>query len=144
VAAPPSDDPTGSGTAAAPVGEIATPAQRPAASGAAAGSARASSAPAASAESPEEARVRALYRAAHQAHFVAQDWGTALSAWDRYLESAPRGAFAAEARYNRALCLVRLGRAGEAQAALEPFARGAFGEYRRAEATRLLEALGGR
>ncbi|WP_156338817.1 tetratricopeptide repeat protein [Chondromyces crocatus] len=65
----------------------------------------------------------------------------ALGAWDAYLREDPRGRFATEARYNRALCLVRLGRAGEARSALESFARGAFGGYRQADAQKLLDAL---
>lgn len=87
--------------------------------------------------------IRELYAAAHRAHFADRSWAVALAAWDRYLASAPRGRFAVEARYNRALCLARLGRAGEARSALEPFARGAFGGYRREEARALVDALGG-
>jgi hypothetical protein len=82
-----------------------------------------------------------LYRTAHRAHFVEQNSRAALTAWDAYLAKSPRGKFALEARYNRALCLVRLERTAEARAALEPFARGAFGAYRKREATELLEAL---
>jgi len=83
-----------------------------------------------------------LYRAAHRAHFSGQDSAAALSAWDAYLAKSPKGRFALEARYNRALCLVRLDRKAEARSALEPFARGAFGGYRKREAGELLEALG--
>ncbi|MEB2312355.1 MAG: tetratricopeptide repeat protein [Sorangiineae bacterium] len=82
-----------------------------------------------------------LYRAAHQAHFVAHDPVKALAAWDAYLAVAPRGRFVPEARYNRGLALVRLGRMAEARAALEPFARGAYGTYRSDEAQRLLDGL---
>jgi hypothetical protein len=82
-----------------------------------------------------------LYRAAHAAHFKRRDFSGALGAWDAYLAAAPRGRFAPEARYNRALCLIRLGRSGEARSALEPFARGAYGTYRRDEAAALLEAM---
>jgi hypothetical protein len=53
----------------------------------------------------------------------------------------PRGTFAPEARFNRALCLVRLGRADEAERALRPFSDGRFGGYRRADADRLLAWL---
>src|SRR5262245_39854214 len=70
-----------------------------------------------------------LYRTAHRAHFAEHNSRAALAAWDAYLAKAPRGKFALEARYNRALCLVRLDRKAEARAALEPFARGAFGAY---------------
>jgi hypothetical protein len=83
-----------------------------------------------------------LYRSAHRAHFAGGDPAGALAAWDRYLEKSPKGRFALEARYNRALCLVRLDRKAEARAALEPFAKGSFGGYRKREAGELLEALG--
>jgi hypothetical protein len=82
-----------------------------------------------------------LYRAAHRAHFGERDPARALASWDEYLAQARGGRFALEARYNRALCLVRLKRNEDARRALEPFARGDHGSYRRDEATRLLEAL---
>jgi hypothetical protein len=82
-----------------------------------------------------------LYAAAHRAHFVDLDPAAALSAWDAYLRAAPTGALAPEARYNRALCLVRLGRRDDAIAALQPFASGSFGGYRQREAADLVEAL---
>jgi TolA-binding protein len=83
----------------------------------------------------------ALYRVAHAAHFVDHDPARALVAWDDYLRAAPNGAFAPEARYNRALSLVRLGRSKEARIALEPFASGAYGGYRKAEASALLQHI---
>lgn len=83
----------------------------------------------------------ALYRVAHTAHFVDHDPGRALAGWDAYLSAAPNGEFAPEARYNRALSLVRLGRNQEAKSALEPFANGAYGGYRKAEASALLERI---
>lgn len=82
-----------------------------------------------------------LYRVAHQAHFVEHDFASALRAWDAYLAAAPNGRFAPEARYNRALCLVRLGRKDDAERALRPFADGSYGTYRRDEAKALIEAL---
>jgi hypothetical protein len=82
-----------------------------------------------------------LYLAAHRLHFVDHAPQAALNAWDDYLRAAPRGRFALEAHYNRALCLVRLGRRAEAETALEPFARGAYGGYRKVEAQSLLDAL---
>ncbi|MEZ4224432.1 MAG: hypothetical protein R3B13_26015 [Polyangiaceae bacterium] len=82
-----------------------------------------------------------LYRAAHRAHFGGEAPAIALAAWDRYLAAAPRGRFALEASYNRAICLVRLGRTSEARQALAPFADGRFGEYRRSSAEALLAAL---
>jgi hypothetical protein len=82
-----------------------------------------------------------LYKSAHQAHFVDRDWGRALGGWDAYLKAAPQGALAPEARYNRALCLLRLHRNDEARAALKPFAEGRYGTYRREDAQKLIEAL---
>jgi TolA-binding protein len=84
-----------------------------------------------------------LYKSAHQKHFVERDYAAALGAWDAYLKAAPRGALVPEARYNRALCLVRLHRNDEARAALKPFAEGSYGTYRRDDAQKLLEALPG-
>lgn len=83
----------------------------------------------------------ALYRAAHRAHFVDRDPAAALVAWDRYLAAAPHGALAPEARYDRAIALIRLGRRDEAADALRPFANGEYGPYRQAEARALLEDL---
>jgi hypothetical protein len=89
----------------------------------------------------EAATELALYREAHRAHFDRNDCRAAVVGWERYLAEAPRGRFTLEARYNRALCLVRIGRHREAAAALAPFAEGAFGDYRRADARALLDAL---
>ncbi len=83
----------------------------------------------------------ALYLEAHELHFVSRDPARALAAWDRYLAAAPDGRFAVEARYNRALDLVRLGRLAAARAALAPFASGELEGYRRREAEALLTAL---
>src|SRR5690606_24498905 len=49
------------------------------------------------------------YRRAHELHFGKRDFAAALAAWDDYLRAAPHDTFALEARYNRAVCLVRLG-----------------------------------
>jgi outer membrane biosynthesis protein TonB len=95
------------------------------------------------APAPVDPHAHALYQAAHRAHFAERNPSAALTAWDAYLAAAPRGRFAVEAHYNRALCLVRLGRTDEAKRALEPFARGSFGGYRQAEAQKLLDAMGG-
>lgn len=84
----------------------------------------------------EEARV---YGRAHAAHFAAGDSRRALALWDAYLARYPSGTFVPEARFNRALCLLRLGRRDEARAALEPFAAGAYGRYRKREAATLLD-----
>jgi hypothetical protein len=90
---------------------------------------------------PSESEIDALYRAAHHAQFAGADPARALLLWDRYLTAAPNGGLSPEARYNRAIALVRLGRKAEAATALEPFARGEYGGYRRAEAASLLEVL---
>lgn len=84
----------------------------------------------------------ALYREAHEAHFVRKDPAGALAAWDRYLGAASHdGRMTLEARYNRAIALVRLGRTDDAKRALQPFARGEYGGYRREEANRLIESM---
>ena len=83
----------------------------------------------------------ALYKSAHEAHFATRDWTRALAGWDAYLAAHPRGRFAPEARYNRALALFRLGRRDEARDALRPFADGTFDGYRQKEAQQLLDAM---
>ena len=94
-------------------------------------------APVASAPDPHAA----LFAEAHRLHFIDRDPARALAAWDRYLVVAPDGRFAPEARYNRALALVRLGRVAEARSELDVFASGRYGSYRREEARALLGAL---
>lgn len=95
--------------------------------------------------SPRPGRVddELAYRRAHALHFHGGDAAEALVAWDRYLSARPAGRFSIEARWNRAVVLVRLARYAEALAALEPFASGevAPSGYRRADATRLREVL---
>jgi TolA-binding protein len=92
------------------------------------------------ASGPADAEA-AAYGRAHRAHFAGSQPERALAAWDDYLRLYPRGAFAPEARYNRALCLARLRRFDEAERALLPFAEGRLGGYRRAEADQLLAWL---
>ena len=82
------------------------------------------------------------YRAAHRAHFDGGSPAASLAAWDRYLADFPAGSFADDARFNRALCLIRLGRIAEARWALTPFAAVPPGSYRQTEATALLQGLG--
>jgi tetratricopeptide (TPR) repeat protein len=81
----------------------------------------------------------ALYKQAHRAHFEEQNYARALAGWDQYLARAPRGTFALEARYNRAIALQRLGNRAAAIEALQPFADGAYGRYRQEEARQLIE-----
>jgi TolA-binding protein len=108
------------------------------------GPARAAPARARAPRATGEDAQQSLYDAAHAAHFVAHDPGEALRAWDAYLGVYPNGRFALEARYNRALALVRLGRTDEARSALGPFAAGIVGGYRQREALDLLDALDAR
>jgi len=83
----------------------------------------------------------ASYRAAHRTHFDGTDPAASLRAWDQYLADFPAGSFATDARFNRALCLIRLGRHPEARAALEPLADAPTGSYRQREAESLVEGL---
>jgi len=100
-------------------------------------------APAPAPEAAPIAPIEALYRKAHELHFHGGDRAEALAAWDAYLAAEPTGRFAVEARYNRALLLIRLGRFADARAALEPFARGSVepAGYRQREATMLIDRL---
>ena len=87
-----------------------------------------------------ETNAAALYAAAHRAHFVDRDPAAALIAWDAYLAAAPEGTLAPEARYNRGVTLVRLGRYDDARRALAPFAADTGG-YRAREAKRLIDVM---
>ncbi|HVT07779.1 MAG TPA: hypothetical protein VHO67_09980 [Polyangia bacterium] len=91
---------------------------------------------------PSPADEATVYGRAHAAHFGAAEPQAALAAWNDYLRLFPRGRFEPEARFNRAICLVRLRRFPAAAAALTPFAQGRFGSYRRAEAAQLLDWMG--
>lgn len=87
---------------------------------------------------------QALYARAHALHFRGNDPARALAAWDRYLAAASgdiRSGLVLEARYNRAICLFRLGQREEARQALQPFADGRWGDYRRDDAQALLDEL---
>jgi TolA-binding protein len=88
-----------------------------------------------------DAEARA-YARAHRAHFADDAPARALDAWDAYLAAFPHGAFAPEAAYNRAICLVRLERRDAAARALRRIAAAPPGSYRRDEALRLLDWLG--
>lgn len=92
------------------------------------------------AQSPE---IEALYRTAHELHFRGGDAAKALAAWDAYLAAEPSGRFLVEAKYNRAIVLVKLERYDDARAALGPFARGDVtpAGYRQAEAKALIDRI---
>ena len=81
------------------------------------------------------------YRLAHEAHFVKKDPAAALIAWNDYLAHAPSGRLSVEARYNQALCLLKLGRTREARRALASFVAGAYGSYRKQEAQALITTI---
>lgn len=98
--------------------------------------------PAAAPTVREPSAADELYRQAHEAHFVSRDYAAALVAWNRYVMLGPKARFFIEARYNRAIALVHLGRNAEAIEALRPFATAPPDSYRRAEARDLLRHLG--
>ncbi|MDX2091645.1 MAG: hypothetical protein SFX73_27540 [Kofleriaceae bacterium] len=81
------------------------------------------------------------YQQAHDAHFKGGRPAVALAAWDRYLAQFPDGKLAPEARYDRALVLVKLERWSEARVALAPFANAPAGAYRQREAAKILDAI---
>ncbi len=89
---------------------------------------------------PVDPAERLAFQRADALH-SAREAAAAIDAWDAYLARYPEGRFAIEARYARALCLVRLGRTDQAREALAPFAEGRYGRYREAEASALIEAL---
>ena len=135
-AADPMPEPTDRAVVTRAVEELPTAAP-PASTSASPGAASAKT----SARQPERDTEDALYQHAHRAHFVEKDPQKALEGWNAYLEAHPKGRFAPEARYNRALSLARLGRRDEAKEALRPFADGAFGDYRQRDAKKLLDGL---
>jgi TolA-binding protein len=92
-------------------------------------------------KSAEQDDDLARYQAAHRLHFQDKNPIRALAAWDAYLAAFPKGKLAVEAHFNRALCLIKLGRTAEAEALLQQFATGVFGSYRRTQAADLLDAL---
>lgn len=94
-------------------------------------------APAAPAPDPE----LAAFRRAHEAHFGGGAPLAVLALWDDYLARFAAGRLAPEARWNRAILLVRVGRVDAARAALASFASGAEGGYRQRDAEDLLRTL---
>ncbi|HEY6037685.1 MAG TPA: hypothetical protein VIV58_25565 [Kofleriaceae bacterium] len=82
------------------------------------------------------------YAKAHELYFHDANYAAALEAFDEYLVHEPTGQFVAEARYNRALCLVHLDQLADAKLALQPFADGTvLAGYRQAEAKTLIEKI---
>ena len=92
--------------------------------------------PRAAAAEPAELALFRRAQALHNAHDI-----RAIAAWDSFLRVASTSVLAPEARYNRALGLVRAQRFDEARRALKPFAAGAYGSYRKDEAQALLARL---
>jgi tetratricopeptide (TPR) repeat protein len=92
---------------------------------------------------PDDSERRALraYREAERLQFDEKDYARALEAWDRYVPLAGKSPLLVDAKWQRALCLVRLGRSDEARSALEPFAHGDLGAYRQSEAQTILGTL---
>jgi cytoskeletal protein RodZ len=86
-----------------------------------------------------ESAELSLFRRAQRLHLDHDP--RALAAWDDYLRIAGRGVLVPEARYNRALSLIRLGRKSEARSALAAFANGEYGNYRKSEARALIDAI---
>jgi hypothetical protein len=86
-----------------------------------------------------ESAELALFRRAQTLH-LAHD-KRAIEAWDAFLRVAQASALAPEARYNRALGLLRATRYSEAKDALAPFADGKYGSYRKQEAKDLLARM---
>jgi TolA-binding protein len=83
-----------------------------------------------------------LYAKAHELYFHDANYAAALTAFDDYLAHEPDGQFVAEARYNRALCLIHLDQLADARLALQPFADGSvLAGYREREATTLIEKI---
>lgn len=100
-----------------------------------------SSAPRVEARKSRASAELAAYRHAHNLHFRGADPKAALAAWDAYLAKYPNGSLAPEARYDRALVLVKLARWSEARAALAPLANAKVGTYRQKEAAEILAAI---
>lgn len=90
---------------------------------------------------PERDPELSEFRRAHDAHYRGGTPSGAAQAYQEYLRRFPKGRFVPEARYNFGLLELKLGHVQSAKEALLPFAQGAFGGYRQAQARALLEAL---
>ncbi len=82
-----------------------------------------------------------MFERAQREHVDSPGSAEELVGWDLYLERYPHGRFEPEARYRRAIALAGLQRWEEARSAFAPFAEGAFGDYRHAEAASWLRAM---
>jgi hypothetical protein len=91
---------------------------------------------------PVVADADEIYARAHRAQFALRDYTAALALWDAYL-ATPGGTLGLEARWNRAIALIHVGRREAAVAALAPFAAGENEGYRQEEAQSLLRLLEG-
>jgi hypothetical protein len=83
----------------------------------------------------------AAYERAHRLHFHGGESSAALVAWDAYLASHGAGTFVPEARFNRAVCLLRLGRRAEAKQVLVAIAESGTAVHGRERARALLDAM---
>ncbi|QQR89749.1 MAG: hypothetical protein IPJ88_16440 [Myxococcales bacterium] len=62
---------------------------------------------------------RHAYLGAHALHFYKRDYPSALDAWNNYIQDFPNGLLNAEARYNRVIALIKLGKFTRASIELE-------------------------
>lgn len=92
----------------------------------------------------EQADARAAdtrdFKTAYRSHDTGSP-AASIEAFDKYLAAHPAGRFVPEARYARAVALVRAGRTAEARRALAAFADAPAGSYRRDDAARVLRTL---
>jgi hypothetical protein len=82
-----------------------------------------------------------VYAAAHALHFGANNPAGALAGWQRYLREYPAGALSSEARFNEAVCLIKLGRRQEARRLLVTLSQNAAAGPGQRQALTLLEGL---
>jgi hypothetical protein len=138
-ARPPAADVHGPPSASMPSAAASPAASTP--SAASAPSAPSVPAPAEAASLPRVSPDDDAYARAHRLHFQGADPSAALVAWDQYLRAFPQGRFVPEARYNRAIDLLKLQRYAEAREALRPFASSAYGDYHRDDARAILRSI---
>jgi len=90
--------------------------------------------------SNEDAQELDAYQAAHDAHFKTQDYRIAQMLWLQYLQSFPNGRLAPEAKYNRAVALLRLGDQEQANREFQQLLQESRLAYRHGEILRFLRA----